>query len=219
MWANIQSIDSKSDTLESGHSKSIIYVQVLVSQQVYDLLEMHAIKLEKSIDDLEGELRLTGAYDNDLSSIYNSPSFVAMEAGRSQTPHILEAWDSTSDGIGNESGSLMMASSLPSLLFTRSLSLLGPQSGLPGGSGLRTLPSLKRAREEASNAASSQPDSKVHAPSQKGGTSGGRQRQNTQEKVAGAGNDQPPGDSGQPKRESKVRDTKKDFSYHFVQIL
>ena len=130
--------------------------QVLVSQQVYDLLEMHAVNLEKSVDDLEGELRLTGAYDNDLPSLYSSPSFAALETGRSQTPHVLEAWDPTSDGLGVDPGSLA-ASSLPSLLFTRSMSLLGPSA--PSGL-LRTMGSLKRARE-----AVALPESKAHVQS------------------------------------------------------
>ncbi|KAG1671459.1 hypothetical protein FOA52_003117 [Chlamydomonas sp. UWO 241] len=34
--------------------------KVQVAQQVYDLLEMHAIELDKQIDDFEGDVRLTG---------------------------------------------------------------------------------------------------------------------------------------------------------------
>ena len=114
-------------------------IQVQVAQQVYDLLEMHAVDLEKSIEDLESDLRVSGAFDGGDMGFY-SPGFAApQETGRAHTPRLLEEWGAP--------GEVPFAPGyLPSLLSSRPSR---PEDG-GGVGGFRATPSLKRPLESSS---------------------------------------------------------------------
>jgi inhibitor of growth protein 4 len=66
--------------------------KVQVAQQVYDLLELHAMELEKQIDDFEGDLRSAGVLDAGNDSFY-SPGFVPLDSARGRAPK-LDDWSS-----------------------------------------------------------------------------------------------------------------------------
>lgn len=65
--------------------------KVQVAQQVYDLIEMHAVELEKQIEDLEGDLRASGLDGGALESFYGTPGFVPLDSIRGRMPK-LEEW-------------------------------------------------------------------------------------------------------------------------------
>lgn len=65
--------------------------KVQVAQQVYDLIEMHAIELEKQIDDFEGDIRVSGLDAGGMESYYGTPGFVPLDSIRGRTPK-LDEW-------------------------------------------------------------------------------------------------------------------------------
>mmetsp|Transcript_10848 Transcript_10848/g.32236 ORF Transcript_10848/g.32236 Transcript_10848/m.32236 type:complete len:338 (-) Transcript_10848:303-1316(-) len=65
--------------------------KVMIAQQVYDLLEMHMIELDKQIDDFEGDMRVNGI-DGNLD-FYSPNSYIPLDSMRGRTPK-LEDWGS-----------------------------------------------------------------------------------------------------------------------------
>ena len=139
--------------------------QVQVAQQVYDLLETHAITLEKSMEDLENELQRAG--DFDAADMFYSPGFTPLETGRDGTPKPpLEAWSEVLAPLPGDSSALHPlggGSALPSLLFSSSISALNPDQG--GRSAFKSMPSLKRPRDDpAGTSAYAEPSAGGAAP-------------------------------------------------------
>mmetsp|Transcript_13668 Transcript_13668/g.29330 ORF Transcript_13668/g.29330 Transcript_13668/m.29330 type:complete len:420 (-) Transcript_13668:692-1951(-) len=67
--------------------------KVQLAQQAFDLVEMHAIELEKQLDEFEGDLRVTGGLDGTSADLY-SPSFgLPLDSARGRTPKI-DDWNS-----------------------------------------------------------------------------------------------------------------------------
>ena len=92
--------------------------KVQLSQQAYDLVEMHALQLEQTIDDFESDLRAQGMLDGSSNPLLNDlyiPSL--LETPRGRTPKLEEQWplptpierlDSSLPGFG-----LVSAANLP----------------------------------------------------------------------------------------------------------
>ncbi|GAX73109.1 hypothetical protein CEUSTIGMA_g562.t1 [Chlamydomonas eustigma] len=93
--------------------------KVLVAQQVYDLIEMYALDVEKNIDDLEGDLRISGAIDNGGMDYYGSPGF-SLDASHGRNPRV-EDWTAVGPSPLDA-----LASPLPDLVLKRPVSSLIP---------------------------------------------------------------------------------------------
>ncbi len=109
--------------------------QVQVAQQVYDLLEMHAIEVEKSIDDLEADLRVTGQLDN-----LDYSGFMPLDRSGARTPRLEEgtSWAPLLPPTPIETA----AAPLPAIILKRTTTAMPPPPP-PNASS-----SLKRQREE-----------------------------------------------------------------------
>jgi hypothetical protein len=96
-------------------------MQVLVAQQVYDLIETYAIDIEKNIDDLEGDLRITCAIDHGGVEYNVSPGYNSVDASRGRIPRV-EDWSA----VVGPSSLDALASPLPDLVLRRPASSLIP---------------------------------------------------------------------------------------------
>lgn len=75
--------------------------KVQIAQQAYDLLETHALELERTMENFESDMRIGGVLDPDLAGLdnfadlYTPGSFAGMDPGaamRGQTPKPGEGW-------------------------------------------------------------------------------------------------------------------------------